>query len=110
MIGALVARGGRPDLAGQSLSRVHTPTLLIGGALDKSFFQTGEAAYQALECEKQLTVIPGAGRLFEEPGTLDQVARLAVDWFERHLRGTHLAAPALIAQHVRQLGATALPR
>jgi len=103
-IGALVARGGRPDLAGESLSQVRAATLLIVGALDKPLIQASEAAYQALECEKQLTVIPSASRSFEEPGTLDQVTRLAADWFERHLSKTSIDMPALHFQHRRQLG------
>jgi len=107
-VGAIVSRGGRPDLAGQSLLQVHTPTLLIVGALDKSVIHRSEAAYEALACEKQLTVIPGAGRLFEEPGTLDQVARLAVDWFDRHLSRKPIAAPALRYQHLQERGTTTL--
>jgi putative phosphoribosyl transferase len=108
-IGAVVSRGGRPDLAGQSLSQVRAPTLLIVGALDKPVIPRSEAAYEALGCEKQLTVIPGASHLFEEPGTLDQVARLAANWFDRHLVRAPVAAPALHFQHVQQYGATAAP-
>ena len=105
-IGAIVSRGGRPDLAGESLSQVHTPTLLIVGALDTPVIHRSEAAYESLVCEKQLTVIPGASRSFEEPGTLDQVARLAADWFERHLPRTPTGAPALRFQHRQPHGTT----
>jgi hypothetical protein len=68
-----------------------------------------EAAYQDLECEKQLTIIPGASHLIEEPGALDQVARLAADWFDRHLSRTPIAEPALRFQPAQQRGTTGLP-
>lgn len=84
-ISAVVSRGGRPDLAGDALPRVQAPTLLIVGSLDRPVIGLNQQAYDRLECEKQLTIIPGASHLFEEPGTLDQVARLATDWFLRHL-------------------------
>jgi dienelactone hydrolase len=85
LIGANVARGGRADLAEQSLPNVRAPTLLIVGSLDEAVVRLNQQAYERLECEKQLTIIPGASHLFSEPGTLDQVARHAADWFQRHL-------------------------
>jgi putative phosphoribosyl transferase len=84
-VGAIVSRGGRPDLAGAALIRVRAPTLLIVGENDKQVIQLNRAALAQLRCEKQLAIVPGATHLFEEPGALDVVARLARDWFERHL-------------------------
>jgi dienelactone hydrolase len=84
-IGAVVSRGGRPDLAMASLSEVLAPTLLIVGGHDYQVIELNEAAYKQLRCEKHLAIVPGATHLFEEPGTLDEVARLASDWFKRHL-------------------------
>jgi putative phosphoribosyl transferase len=86
---AIVSHGGRPDLSGDSLPRVRAPTLLVVGGFDVPTMRMSQDAYASLDCEKQLTIIPGAGHLFEEPGTLDQVARLTVDWFERHLGAVH---------------------
>ncbi len=84
-ISAVVSRGGRPDLASNSLSQVRAPTLLLVGGFDTPVIRMNQAAYEQLECERQLTIIPGASHLFEEAGTLDQVARLAADWFVHHL-------------------------
>ena len=85
-IGAVVSRGGRPDLAGaQSLAKVRAPTLLIVGGADYGVIELNEAAYAKLACEKELAVVPHATHLFEEPGTLEQVARLAAAWFVRCL-------------------------
>ncbi|QSR87121.1 dienelactone hydrolase family protein [Candidatus Methylacidiphilum infernorum] len=81
---AVVSRGGRPDLAGESLSKVKSPTLLIVGGLDEFVLRINEQALDLLRCEKELVVISGASHLFEEPGTLDQVANVAADWFSRH--------------------------
>jgi pimeloyl-ACP methyl ester carboxylesterase len=83
-IGAVVSRGGRPDLA-TALARVTAPTLLIVGSLDREVLALNRQAFDELTCEKDLVVVPGATHLFEEPGTLDEVARLATDWFVRHL-------------------------
>ena len=81
---AVVSRGGRPDLAGAlALARVSAPTLLIVGALDTQVIALNQAAYAMLRCRKQFKVVAGATHLFEEPGTLEQVARLAADWFVR---------------------------
>jgi putative phosphoribosyl transferase len=84
-IQAIVSRGGRPDLADQYLPQVLCPTLLIVGGLDFEVLTLNEAAFERMTCEKELTVVPGATHLFEEPGTLEQVSLLASDWFERYL-------------------------
>jgi putative phosphoribosyl transferase len=85
-IGAVVSRGGRPDLAGEALPRVQSPTLLIVGERDELVIQLNEEAYAQLRCEKQLRIVPRATHLFEERGALEEVARLATDWFRQHLR------------------------
>jgi putative phosphoribosyl transferase len=82
---SVVSRGGRPDLAHDSLARVLAPTLLIVGELDEVVLQLNRKALDQLRCEKELEIVPGATHLFEEPGSLEQVARLAGGWFERHL-------------------------
>ena len=82
-IGAVVSRGGRPDLAGEALSRVRSPTLLIVGGRDLPVIQMNEEAYARLRCVKELKIVPGATHLFEEPGALEEVARLATEWFQR---------------------------
>ena len=84
-VGAVVSRGGRPDLAGDALPKVKSPTLLIVGGLDYQVIEMNEAAFARMRCEKELKIVPGATHLFEEPGTLEEVARLAADWFGRHL-------------------------
>ncbi len=84
-MGAVVSRGGRPDLAGAALARVRAPTLLIVGGNDFQVIELNRAAFALLRGEKQLVIVPGATHLFEEPGALDEVARLAREWFERHL-------------------------
>ncbi len=85
-IGAIVSRGGRPDLAGDVLPEVKAPTLLIVGGSDTAVIELNEAAQRLLRCENEMKIIPGAGHLFEEPGTLEQVAESAAEWFARHLR------------------------
>ena len=82
---AVVSRGGRPDLAGLDLRRVTSPTLLIVGGADTPVIELNERAYKELNCEKRMEIIPGASHLFEEAGALEQVAKLAADWFERWL-------------------------
>jgi predicted alpha/beta-hydrolase family hydrolase len=82
---AVVSRGGRPDLAGEALSHVRAPTLLMVGGNDEAVIRLNEAAFARLRCPKELRIIPGAGHLFEEPGTLAQVAHEAALWFQRHL-------------------------
>jgi len=93
-IGAVVSRGGRPDLALRHLAEVVAPTLLIVGGLDYGVIELNERAYRLLRCEKSLKVVPGATHLFEEPGTLEQVAELAADWFSGHLKAPRAADPA----------------
>jgi dienelactone hydrolase len=82
---AIVSRGGRPDLAGAALPRVAAPTLLIVGSQDPVVIELNEQALQLLQCEARLEIVPGATHLFEEPGTLEQVAALALRWFRRWL-------------------------
>lgn len=91
-VSAVVSRGGRPDLAGDALQRVKAPTLLIVGGEDTPVIRINREAFERLTCEKQLTIIPGATHLFQEPGTLDQVARHAADWFQRHFTRPAAAA------------------
>ncbi|BAV33078.1 DeoR family transcriptional regulator [Sulfuricaulis limicola] len=91
-IGAVVSRGGRPDLALDDLPRVQAPTLLIVGGNDAAVIELNRAAYRELCGEKELKIIPGATHLFEEPGTLEQVAAAAADWFRRHLNGKGAAS------------------
>lgn len=84
-ITAVVSRGGRPDLAGeQALRQVTAPTLLLVGGADFGVIELNQQAYALLSCKKQLALIAGATHLFEEPGTLEQVARHAADWFAQH--------------------------
>ena len=84
-VGAVVSRGGRPDLALPILDRVKAPTLLIVGGLDYPVIGMNREAFDHLHVEKSLEIVPGASHLFEEPGTLEEVARLARDWFSRRL-------------------------
>lgn len=85
-VGAVVSRGGRPDLAWEALGQVVAPTLLIVGELDYTVVELNQRAYRQLKAEKQLALVPGATHLFEEPGALEEVARLASEWFQRRLR------------------------
>jgi pimeloyl-ACP methyl ester carboxylesterase len=84
-VGAIVSRGGRPDLAGSFLNRAIAPTLLIVGSQDTQVITLNRAAASRLTGEKQLEIVEGATHLFEEPGTLEQVAQLASRWFARYL-------------------------
>lgn len=84
-IGAVVSRGGRPDLAMDYLPTVAAPTLLIVGGYDDVVIGLNKQALRKLRCHKELVIVPGATHLFEEPGTLEEVARLAKQWFVRHL-------------------------
>ena len=84
-IGAVVSRGGRPDLAAESLANVQSPTLLIVGGLDDVVIDLNRQAYEKLQAKKHLAIVKGATHLFEEPGTLQKVARLAAAWFRRYL-------------------------
>jgi putative phosphoribosyl transferase len=85
-IGAVVSRGGRPDLAGEALPKVKAPTLLIVGGNDDVVVQLNEKARDRMRCEVKLEIVPGATHLFEEAGALEQVAKLANDWFLLHLK------------------------
>lgn len=85
MVRAVVSRGGRPDLAGPALAHVEAPTLLIVGGNDLLVIELNRTALAQLRSEKRLVIVPGATHLFEEPGALDEVARLAREWFERYL-------------------------
>jgi len=84
-VGAVVSRGGRPDLAGTALPRVRAPTLLIVGGADVEVLELNREAAAQMTCELELRVVPGATHLFEEPGTLEAVATLAADWLALHL-------------------------
>jgi dienelactone hydrolase len=87
LVRAVVSRGGRPDLAGARLPQVRAPTLLIVGGSDEAVIELNREAQGALSCPNRLAIVPGATHLFEEPGTLEEVARLAALWFAQHLRG-----------------------
>jgi dienelactone hydrolase len=93
VVGAIVSRGGRPDLAGPTLARVQAPTLLIVGGDDGPVIELNRQAFTQLRVEKRLAIIPGATHLFEEPGALEQVAWLAREWFESHLAPAEALAP-----------------
>src|SRR5216110_3085793 len=82
--GAVVSRGGRPDLAGKALPKVQAPTLLIVGGRDDIVIELNEQARDQMRCEVKLEIVPGATHLFEEPGALERVAELASDWFSLH--------------------------
>jgi putative phosphoribosyl transferase len=86
VVGAVVSRGGRPDLAGVALEEVAAPTLLIVGGADTAVIQMNREALDRLSCEKSIEIVEGATHLFEEPGALDVVAGLARGWFSEHLR------------------------
>ena len=82
----MVSRGGRPDLAGEALEHVRSPTLLIVGGEDRAVLSLNEEAYGRLRCEKALRIVPGATHLFEEPGKLEIVARMAAEWMARRFQ------------------------
>jgi putative phosphoribosyl transferase len=89
-VGAIVSRGGRPDLAADHLPSVRSPTLLIVGGADQEVLELNRMAAAQLRCVREVAVVPGAGHLFEEPGALDRVAALAGEWFDRHVGGGRL--------------------
>ncbi len=93
-VAAIVSRGGRPDLAGEALARVTAPTLLIVGGADYDVLGLNQEALRQLRALKQLSVVPGATHLFEEPGTLERAAQLATEWFVTHLKRPVAAAAA----------------
>jgi putative phosphoribosyl transferase len=84
-ISAIISRGGRPDLAGEALSQVTAPTLLIVGGYDDVVIDLNRQAFELLRCEKALKIVPAASHLFEEPGKLEEVAKIAADWFVQKL-------------------------
>jgi putative phosphoribosyl transferase len=84
-VGAVVSRGGRPDLAGDALPKVKAPTLLIVGGNDDIVIELNQMARDQMRCEVKLEIVPGATHLFEEPGALEKVAKLASDWFVSHI-------------------------
>ena len=90
-IGAIVSRGGRPDLAGEALNRIRTPILLIVGGADYGVIELNEQAYALLQGPKALEIVPGASHLFPEPGALEAVIEHATRWFERYLLGENVA-------------------
>src|SRR5881398_3007089 len=90
-VGAVVSRGGRPDLAGDALPNVQAPTLLIVGGNDDIVIELNEMARDRMRCEVKLEIVPGATHLFEEPGALEKVAKLAADWFVDYL-GSNVAS------------------
>ena len=93
-VGAVVSRGGRPDLAAEALALVSCPTLLIVGGQDDVVIGLNERARAQMRCPTELVIVPGATHLFEEPGTLEEVARLAAGWFATHLAGVTAGAGA----------------
>ena len=96
LVSAVVSRGGRPDLAGDALPKVRAATLLIVGGDDEPVIPLNEEAFRQLKCEKRLEIVPGASHLFEEPGTLDVVAKRASWWFDSHLQ--RAARPARVPE------------
>jgi len=89
-VGAVVSRGGRPDLAANALSKIRAPTMLIVGGRDKAVLDLNRMAFEELgSSNKELTVVPGATHLFQEPGALEQVAELTAAWFNRFLNQPH---------------------
>jgi putative phosphoribosyl transferase len=92
-IGAIVSRGGRPDLAGDALGGVRAPTLLLVGGRDPEVFELNRRAAARLTAEHRIDVVPGATHLFEEPGAIEEVARRAGEWFVEHLPGSATGVP-----------------
>ncbi|MER5202638.1 phosphoribosyltransferase family protein [Streptomyces sp. NPDC002825] len=93
-VSAVVSRGGRPDLAAEHLARVRAPTLLVVGGADALVLDLNRRAQALLRCENRLSVVGGAGHLFEEPGALEEVADLATSWFQEHFRGKGISTPS----------------
>ena len=100
-VAAVVSRGGRPDLAGERLAEVTAPTLLIVGGADRHVLELNRQALAAIRCEKMLKVVPNAGHLFEEPGTLEAVTELASGWFQHYLDGSPRVVPKRTAEPSR---------
>ena len=93
LISAIVSRGGRPDLAGITFSSLKAPTLLIVGSLDVPVIHLNEVVYNQLRCEKKMAIVEGASHLFEEEGKLEEVAKLASDWFQKYLNKSDYSKP-----------------
>ncbi|MFF0479066.1 phosphoribosyltransferase family protein [Streptomyces sp. NPDC004284] len=93
-VGAVVSRGGRPDLAAERLAQVRAPTLLVVGGADALVLDLNRRALALLRCENRLSVVGGAGHLFEEPGALEEVAALATSWFAEHFRRAGISTPS----------------
>jgi dienelactone hydrolase len=91
-VAVVVSRGGRPDLAGAALPRVKAATLLIVGRRDEQVINLNQEAYRLLQCEKKVEIVDRATHLFEEPGALEEVARLAARWFKKHFESKAHAA------------------
>lgn len=101
---AVVSRGGRPDLAGEALRNVNAPTLLIVGSEDRDVLALNDAAAEEMRCPKRLSVVPGAGHLFEEPGTMDHMLAIAGAWFLKHLAASQQASlPFANREHAGKL-------
>ncbi|MEQ6341687.1 MAG: dienelactone hydrolase family protein [Gammaproteobacteria bacterium] len=99
-IGAVVSRGGRPDMAGaDELSRVKAPTLLLVGGFDDVVIELNQQAYAYLDCQKELVIVPGATHLFEEPGTLEEVAHQAARWFSGYLNDGEVYSGSISVLH-----------
>ncbi len=96
-IAAVVSRGGRPDLAESALAQVKAPTLLIVGGEDDTVLELNRKSLELLRCTKKLHVVPGATHLFEEPGTLEEVAKVAANWFHEHLSTAAVGAKTRLA-------------
>ena len=102
LVAAVVSRGGRPDLAMQAIPQVRAPTLLIVGGLDGPVIGMNRQAADRMRNEHRVEIVPGATHLFEEPGTLEEVALLAREWFQRHLRAASSGQPAASSPRSRQ--------
>ncbi len=101
-ISAVVSRGGRPDLAGGALVNVISPVLLIVGGSDEAVIELNREAYEQLACRKEVRVIPGAAHLFEEPGTLEQVAELAAAWYSQYFPASKPMTDRVIGKGVSE--------
>src|SRR5690606_6026132 len=94
MVKAVVSRGGRPDLSGEALPLVSAPSLFIVGGGDREVLSLSRRALEAMQCEQEIILVPGATHRFEEPGAMDEVSRLAADWFRLHLAGMQAPSAA----------------
>jgi putative phosphoribosyl transferase len=101
-VAAIVSRGGRPDLASESLAQVLAPTLLIVGEMDRDVIELNRAVFEKLTTEKRFDIVSGATHLFEEPGALERVAELATEWFVRHLRSKNVSSMTRIDSSAKE--------